>query len=106
MKRFGVYLYQGGGCDYTIACGYKLVLLPEIIQTMQQAHDYVLSQNENEGSIAYYGTDRVAECVIYEITDSFEVDMDAVRRKAKEDADALYKEERRRQYEKLKREFE
>jgi len=35
--RFAVLYCQGGGCDYSIACGQKFVMLPKEIDTTEEA---------------------------------------------------------------------
>jgi hypothetical protein len=95
----------GEGCDYTIACGQKLISL--------KATSMVAAGEEVRGLLAseYSGGDRRLEsAVIYEISDTFQVPVeawyDALREEASQSAAEQQAAARRRQYETLKREFE
>lgn len=74
QKRYGVYLSQPDGCDYTIGCGRLFVLLPSSITDMDAAVAYV--QQVNDDDPAYFDSglpgsemySHVNACTIYEIT--------------------------------------
>lgn len=74
-NRYAVHMKQAGyGCDYTIACGQKFVLLPESIQSMEEAEQYVLNEEE-EGCVSYH-SDELEAVTIYEIIASKELSLD------------------------------
>lgn len=101
-------MYQSGGCDYTIGCGQLLILLPESIQSMEEAIKYVTEDDGNggeKGSLYYHGRDRVDKCVIHEIIDSFKVDMNAVQQTVEEERKMIKKERLREQLEAIKKEL-
>lgn len=108
MKRYLVHFFQPGGCDYTIACGHKIVPLPEKIATMEQAVAYVTTESGDppRGCIHYYGRDQIEKCTIYEVVGSRDVSFAELDRLERERRQAEEKEKRRAEYEKLKQEFE
>jgi hypothetical protein len=73
MKRFALYMSHSGGCDYSIACGQKLVYLPTRITTMKEAVEHVnkdsddLDYDEDNTCIGYYGTGRNIKSKVIEI---------------------------------------
>lgn len=64
---FAVHLNgKGDGCDYCIACNEKLVMLPEHIDSFEAANEYIMT-SDDEGSVSYYGRDRIELASIIEI---------------------------------------
>jgi hypothetical protein len=57
----------GEGCDYTIGCNNKVVVLTDKISTLKEAVDYV-SNSDSIGSLSYYGIDRIKKATIYEVS--------------------------------------
>ena len=77
MSKFAVLFFQNGGCDYTIGCGQLFEFLPETLQSMEQAVQYVL-EGEGEATLNYNGKNRIHSCQVFEIFDSHEVDMTSI----------------------------
>lgn len=106
MSRFILVLEQGGGCDYTIGCGTKVVEL--------DATDGTMASLEAIEVIDYYGgfaphETRVAEATIYKVDDAVQLDLDGIRAGRKAEADkakAKAKEKKeRREFERLQKKF-
>lgn len=103
MAKFAVVLFQSGGCDYTIGCGTVFQILPESVQTMEEAEEYVMTEDKR-GGLPYYG-EQVNSATIFEIGKSKKVDVNAYKRGLREESEMLQKEERRKKFEQLKKEF-
>jgi len=73
--RYGVHYYQSGGCDYTIGCGHRFIILPDTVTTMEQAEAYVKSEGDDDYSLGYFGVDRIDSATIVEISQSIKVDV-------------------------------
>ncbi|MCK9568800.1 hypothetical protein M0R72_07665 [Candidatus Pacearchaeota archaeon] len=57
---------RGHGCDYTIGCNAVVIRLPEDLQSLDEALEYVKTQ-EKEGCLPYYGLSQVEKVLIYDI---------------------------------------
>ena len=104
--KYGVLLYQSGGCDYTIGCGFRFVVLPETVTNYEQACHY-LANDEDSCLHAYGNPDSFT---LYEIGEKFEFEnIDSFLSKYQEPDEVEPEDaataERRRQYEALKKEF-
>lgn len=103
--KFIAYLKQcGGGCDYTIGCGQKLIGLDA--QTWDEARAEVRKLLAED----YSHDESLLETVtIYEVKTALRVPVDEwyaeIEDEGNEAQEARDKENRRREYERLKREF-
>ncbi|HDR9106035.1 TPA: hypothetical protein QDB04_002892 [Burkholderia vietnamiensis] len=103
---FIAHLKQSGeGCDYTIACGEKVVRLKAT--TWEEVPDEVRQHLEN--SYGPRSERRLARCTVYEVAESLEVPVDAwyseIEDASRQAAEARKTAQRRAEYERLKREF-
>jgi len=111
MSRFAVRRHQSGGCDYTIECGTDFTLLPEEIQTMEQAIAKVkeMGTPDNEDGDFLDDDLSISEVVIYEIVATHEFDLNdwyANKEKHKREVEAAQKEKDDLvQLEKLKKQY-
>lgn len=112
--RFYLYEEQGGGCDYTIACGKRLRLLDKAT-TMEEAIAIAKSSTtgrygEEETMICVEGDFAIKEARILAVAEEFVVDIQALRSQRKAQRAAKEAQEReeneRQQYEKLRQKFE
>ena len=96
--RYFLFLNQGGGCDYTIACGEKLVSLEA--ETMEQAKEEVKEKLE------YYGFDRLesAELIVGHIADMSHVIQELKQEEEQAERESQL-DEKRKQLAKLKKEL-
>lgn len=101
MKIYKAYLFQEGGCDYTIGCGHQIVDIEAI--SMTEAKEKILE------IIDYYSINNLDSVEIYEISEVFEVDLDAIKYKIKkeeENAKFMQKElEELKEFERLKNKY-
>ena len=103
MKYFAYLTQAGEGCDYTIACGKKMVALEA--QSMPQAEE----EMEFLMRLEYYDETALESAKILEVSDLVDIDVDAIYNKIEEEyinkkeaADLI---DRRNEYERLKKEF-
>lgn len=105
MKTYKAYITQeGGGCDYTIACGETILNLEAT--TLEEAQQEVLKEIKED----YSGDERRLEKVeLYEIENIFALDIQAIYKHIdteKLQAKQKQKEEKERQeFERLKTKF-
>lgn len=81
MKTYKAYLFQEGGCDYTIGCGCKVVDIKAT--TMEEAKKEILE------IIDYYSIDNLDSVEIYEISEVFEVDLDEIKNNIEKEEDNI-----------------
>lgn len=95
----------GEGCDYTIACGEKVVRLKAI--SMADAREEVRRMLAED--YTFKGDRRLQSATVYEVHDTFKVPVDAwydeLRAESTQDEAQRQQAARRRQYETLKHEF-
>lgn len=115
MSRFYVYFHQGGGCDYSIACGQKLAIMPESVKTLAEAEALFFSGDEataRDYQLEYYGRSKVESLesvVILEVADSREPDLAGYFRRKREEEKEAYRArmevEEKAEYERLQKKF-
>ena len=72
------------GCEYnSLGCGQLVVRLPPEVTTLQEAYAYVCGHKVN--SLRYLGVDRIATAKIYEVTNYHSVNVDAEKKKNREE---------------------
>ena len=107
--RFIAELQQGGGCDYTIGCGVKVVSLDATDRAgaIQEIED-LLRGDPDEGR-PYANEQRLEGIIIYAVDDTITIHTEAIYAKIeKEDAErreAEGKKKRKKEFERLKKEF-
>jgi hypothetical protein len=119
MSTFYLYLKQSGGCDYTIACGEKLI--SAMIGTMDDEKTPKVATTIEEARTAaeeaYCCSDSIKEISILEVYNKEEVDMDKMianieRKRRKKELEEEKVEELRKEKEerilfnKLKKKYE
>jgi hypothetical protein len=104
MAKFVAYLQQNGGCDYTIACGCKLINLKS---------DHVggcLDEIENLLQYQYYGEQELYKVTLIEVVGQKNVDVKAIYKDIKKKKVASEDEQKRikdyEEYQRLKKQFE
>lgn len=65
----------GGGRYRSTGCGQVLTILPDDIHTMEEAFEYVTTQEE-KGCVLYYGFDSLETVKIFEVSSVREIDAD------------------------------
>lgn len=71
----------GEGCDYTIGCNECTIKLPNSLKTMQEAVDYIRS--DEEFSLDYFGKSRIEKATVYEIQSCQVIDVKDIIQKEK-----------------------
>ena len=93
---------ESGGCDYTIACGQKLVNL--------RATNIDEANKEAYQILEDHGFDRIQTCEILEVSSVTVIDIDELIRKIEEDESKrladINEEKEKQEYERLKNKFE
>ncbi len=108
--RFFVWFNQGGGCDYTIGCGQRLVPLPDTIKTVEEAKVEVFREEGSQPYHRYYysGSD-IEKVVIYGVVSEHEVNLDKIEndKATKELIEKLILEEatEKAEFERLKKRY-
>ena len=71
---------SGEGCDYTIGCNLAVKVLPEHIETMEQAIEYCTTLSyEGEDAFLDYAVEMVSSITVFEVADSQKVDIAAIK---------------------------
>jgi len=65
---------EGGGCDYTIGCGIRVVELPERIETVEDAEQYLYDHGE------LYGTEgcKLKLATLYKVAEEHHIDLTTI----------------------------
>ena len=107
--RFIAELQQGGGCDYTIECGTKVISLDATDRAgaIQEIED-LLRGDPDEGR-PYSGDRRLDVIVIYAVDDTITIHPNAIYEKIEKEDEAKRetedKKKRKKEFERLKKEF-
>jgi len=104
MKTYKAYLFQGQGCDYTIGCGETIIDVPA--NSMEEAKKKLVEIIKEE----YSHEERQLESAkIFEVEQSFDIDMKSIYNKINEDREIKSKQEsierERVEFERLKAKF-
>lgn len=95
---------DGEGCDYTIGCNRVVVELPAHLTTLEEAVEYVKTQ-EKPGCLSNYGAANIGAAVVYEVVNSAILNMVDIREERRREAAAKVEARERAKYEELKKRF-
>lgn len=98
MKTYKAYLDQGGGCDYTIACGFKLIDI--IANSMEEAKQELAKIIVEQYS---HDENKLDKAELFEVDQAFTMGMKAIYEKMRYDKNV---ENERINNDKEKAEFE
>ena len=101
------YKGRGEGCDYTIGCNQITVVLPDVVQTMDDAVAYVSGgwkpEVADRHSVKYFGgPKRIEKATIYEVANVHELDIQSMIVAARERKAAKARKLEEAEFERLK----
>jgi len=104
MKTFIAHLFQDNGCDYTIACGHKLLKITAETKTKAKHKVYLfIKENYSGGEVI------ISNCEIYEVIGSEVIDVDkwyhTINSENQRKLDEYEEEKDLRDYERLSKKF-
>jgi hypothetical protein len=107
MPRFFLFEEQGGGCDYSIGCGFRLREIDA--STMKEAIE-IVTKDDKDPFIRVYGDSAIESARILQVDVIEEIDLVTIaseRNKKRQEKIATRKnKEDRKEYERLKKKFE